>query len=106
VVFTEHNCHQRTAFDARENLITSLEIAAAKKDGRAIVPEVCLYFDYALLRGCQCQKVETCTSMRFESENYPPLAKAASRSIMISDDSNFEAGALKLLSKFDSAISS
>src|SRR5882672_8613465 len=41
--------------DARENLITSLEIAAAKKNGKAVVPEVCIYFDYSLLRGSRAR---------------------------------------------------
>jgi L-asparaginase len=62
--------------DARENLITSLEIASAKKDGQAIVPEVCLYFDYELLRGNRSKKVESMHFDAFESENYAPLAKA------------------------------
>jgi L-asparaginase len=62
--------------DARENLITSLEIASAKKDGNAIVPEVCIYFDYELLRGNRSKKVESMHFDAFESENYPSLAKA------------------------------
>ena len=37
--------------DARENLITALEVASAKKNGVALVPEVCIYFNYELLRG-------------------------------------------------------
>jgi L-asparaginase len=62
--------------DARENLITSLEIASAKKNGRALVPEVCIYFDYELLRGNRSRKVESMHFDAFESGNYPPLAKA------------------------------
>jgi L-asparaginase len=62
--------------DARENLITSLEIASAKKEGKAIVPEVCIYFDYELLRGNRSKKVESMHFDAFESENYPSLAKA------------------------------
>jgi len=62
--------------DARENLITSLEIAAAMKNGRSIVPEVCIYFDYELLRGNRTRKVESMHFDAFESGNYPPLAKA------------------------------
>ena len=37
--------------DARENLMTSLEIATAKINGRPIVPEVCVFFNHMLLRG-------------------------------------------------------
>lgn len=62
--------------DARENLITSLEIAAAKKDGQPLVPEVCVFFDYELLRGNRSKKVESRHFDAFESSNYPPLAKA------------------------------
>lgn len=62
--------------DARENLITSLEIASAKHHGHATVPEVCIYFDYALLRGNRSKKVESMHFDAFESENYPLLAKA------------------------------
>jgi L-asparaginase len=62
--------------DARENLITALEIAASKKDGKATVPEVCIYFDYELLRGNRSKKVESMQFDAFDSGNYPPLAKA------------------------------
>ncbi|WHZ09278.1 MAG: L-asparaginase I, cytoplasmic [Cytophagales bacterium] len=62
--------------DARENLITSLEIAAAKKNNQAIVPEVCIYFGDELLRGNRSKKVESMHFDAFQSENYPPLAKA------------------------------
>lgn len=62
--------------DARENLITSLEIAAARKEGRAVVPEVCIYFGDELLRGNRSKKTESMHFDAFQSENYPPLAKA------------------------------
>jgi L-asparaginase len=62
--------------DARENLITALEIASAKKDGRPLIPEVCIYFDYELLRGNRSKKVESMQFDAFDSGNYPPLAKA------------------------------
>lgn len=62
--------------DARENLITALEIASAKKDGVPVVPEVCIYFDYELLRGNRSKKVQSMQFDAFDSGNYPPLAKA------------------------------
>lgn len=62
--------------DARENLITALEIASAKKGEAARVPEVCVYFDDALIRGCRAKKVESMHFDAFQSENYPYLAKA------------------------------
>jgi L-asparaginase len=62
--------------DARENLITALEIASAKNEHGPIVPEVCIYFDYELLRGNRSKKVESMQFDAFDSGNYPPLAKA------------------------------
>jgi L-asparaginase len=72
--------------DARENLITALELASAKKDGEALVPEVCIYFDYELLRGNRSKKVESLQFDAFDSGNYPPLAKAG-----VKIDYNFSA---------------
>jgi L-asparaginase len=54
--------------DARENLITSLLIAA-KYD----IPEVCLYFGGKLLRGCRSVKVSASGFAAFDSPNVPPL---------------------------------
>jgi L-asparaginase len=63
--------------DARENLITALDFASAKNaEGSALVPEVCIYFDYELLRGNRSKKVESMQFDAFDSGNYPPLAKA------------------------------
>ncbi len=62
--------------DARENLITALEIAAANTEGNPIVSEVCVYFNYLLLRGSRSQKLRSSTFAAFESENYPVLAEA------------------------------
>jgi L-asparaginase len=53
-----------------------LEIAAARENGKAVVPEVCIYFDYELLRGNRSKKVESMQFDAFDSGNYPPLAKA------------------------------
>jgi L-asparaginase len=62
--------------DARENLITALDIASARAKDDPIVPEVCIYFDYQLLRGNRSKKVESMQFDAFDSGNYPPLAKA------------------------------
>lgn len=62
--------------DARENLLTSIEIAAAKKDGKPIVPEVCIYFEYELFRGNRTYKFNAENFDAFRSVNYPPLAEA------------------------------
>ncbi len=60
----------RVRNDARENLITSLQIAANHS-----IPEVCLYFGNRLLRGCRATKVSSSGLRAFDSPNYPPLAK-------------------------------
>jgi L-asparaginase len=62
--------------DARENLLTALDIASARDKEAPIVPEVCIYFDYELLRGNRSKKVESMQFDAFDSGNYPPLAKA------------------------------
>jgi L-asparaginase len=62
--------------DAKENLITALEIAATKKDGGAMVPEVCIYFDYQLFRGNRSIKYNSEKFEAFASPNYPILAEA------------------------------
>ena len=62
--------------DARENLMTSLEIATAKSKGKPIVPEVCIFFNHMLLRGNRSKKVQSVHFDAFESENYPILAEA------------------------------
>jgi L-asparaginase len=61
--------------DARENLITALDIVSSRKDGHTLVPEVCIYFDYELLRGNRSKKTESMQFDAFDSGNYPPLAK-------------------------------
>ncbi|MGL5938269.1 MAG: asparaginase [Phocaeicola sp.] len=63
--------------DGKENLITSIEIAAAKHpDGSPIVPEVCIFFENHLLRGNRTTKINAENFNAFQSNNYPPLATA------------------------------
>ncbi len=62
--------------DGKENLITAIEIAAAKEKGKAIVPEVCVYFEYQLYRGNRTHKFNAAHFRAFESPNYPLLAEA------------------------------
>ncbi|HBH25694.1 MAG TPA: L-asparaginase 1 [Cytophagales bacterium] len=65
--------------DARANLVTALEIAAAQKNGRPMVPEVSIYFDYQLMRGNRTFKKRSAQFAAFGCENYPILAKAGIR---------------------------
>lgn len=63
--------------DAKENLITAVEIAAAKDEiGNAMVPEVCIFFEDMLYRGNRTTKQNAEHFNAFASHNYPPLAKA------------------------------
>ena len=62
--------------DAKENLITSIEIAAAHKDGKPIVSEVCLYFEYKLYRANRTTKISSENFEAYTSPNYPPLAES------------------------------
>lgn len=62
--------------DGKENIITAIEIAAAKKEGQAVVPEVCIYFSSYLFRGNRTTKEDSEKFAAFASSNYPPLATA------------------------------
>jgi len=63
-------CEARS--DARENLLTSLLLAAGPRP----IPEVCLYFGGKLLRGCRSVKVSANSFQAFDSPNFPPLGTA------------------------------
>ena len=63
--------------DGKENIISAVEIAAAKNnDGHALVPEVCICFDSILMRGNRTSKLNSDNFRAFRSENCPPLAEA------------------------------
>jgi L-asparaginase len=62
--------------DAKENLMTAIEIANAKKHERARVPEVCIYFDYKLFRGNRSFKYNSSKFEAFRSPNCPILAES------------------------------
>ena len=78
--------------DGKENLISAVEIAAAKDSlGHPLVPEVCIFFDSQLLRGNRSTKVSSEEFRAFRSPNYPALAEAGinikynRRSILVPD---------------------
>ena len=67
----------RPRTDGKENLISSVEIAAAKDShGRSLVPEVCIFFNSQLFRGNRSTKMNATGFDAFNSPNYPPLATA------------------------------
>ena len=62
--------------DAKENLITTIEIAAARKKNKPVISEVCLYFEYKLYRANRTTKINSEQFEAFASMNYPPLAES------------------------------
>jgi L-asparaginase len=62
--------------DAKENIITAMEIAATRHNGSVMVPEVCIYFDFSLFRGNRSKKYNAEKFEAFYSMNYPALAEA------------------------------
>lgn len=62
--------------DARENLITALEIASAKKDDRSLIQEVGIFFNNQLYRGNRTFKYNSAKFEAFRSPNYPVLVDA------------------------------
>ena len=81
--------------DAKENLITSIEIAGSRSFGKANVPEVCIYFENKLMRGNRTHKCSSNEFNAFSSNNYPILAQAG---IDINYNQNvISKGALKTL---------
>ncbi|NGM60604.1 type I asparaginase [Sphingobacterium sp. SGG-5] len=62
--------------DARENLMTALEIASTKHNGVSVIQEVCILFDNKLFRGNRSFKYNSAKFEAFRSPNYPVLAEA------------------------------
>ncbi len=62
--------------DAKENLITSIQIAALKQNNTSVIKEVGLYFEYKLYRGNRTTKINAEHFEAFESLNYPHLVES------------------------------
>jgi L-asparaginase len=62
--------------DAKENLITAIQIASLQDEGQPVIHEVCLYFEYKLYRGNRATKINAEHFKAFASPNYPPLAES------------------------------
>ncbi|WNM19862.1 asparaginase [Flavobacterium capsici] len=62
--------------DAKENLITAIQIASSRQKGKPIIQEVCLYFEYKLYRGNRTTKISAEHFNAFTSPNFPPLAES------------------------------
>jgi L-asparaginase len=62
--------------DAKENLITSIQIASAVENELPVISEVCLYFEYKLYRANRTTKINSEHFEAFTSPNYPPLCES------------------------------
>lgn len=62
--------------DAKENLITAIEIAASQHSDQPVVPEVAIFFQNKLFRGNRTIKHNAEDFKAFQSYNYPPLAES------------------------------
>ena len=63
--------------DGKENVLTSIEIAAARKnDGTSRIQEVAIYFENNLFRGNRTTKISANAFEAFSSPNLSPLANA------------------------------
>lgn len=62
--------------DAKENMITAIEIAAAQMEGKPRITEVCIYFEYKLYRANRTTKISAAQFKAFDSPNYPILAES------------------------------
>ena len=62
--------------DAKENLITAIQIASLQNKSKPTVSEVGLYFEYKLYRGNRTTKISAEHFNAFASPNYPELAES------------------------------
>ncbi len=62
--------------DAKENLITAIQIASLKRQNKSVISEVGLYFEYKLYRGNRTTKINAEHFNAFSSPNYPQLVES------------------------------
>jgi len=62
--------------DAKENLITAIQIASVQKNNKPKIKEVCLYFEYKLYRANRTTKINSEHFEAFTSPNFPAIAES------------------------------
>ena len=62
--------------DAKENLITAIQIASLQHKNKPVIQEVCLYFEYKLYRGNRTTKINAEHFNAFSSPNFPAIAES------------------------------
>jgi len=82
--------------DAKENLITAIQIASLQHKNKPLIQEVCLYFEYKLYRGNRTTKINAEHFNAFSSPNYPPLAESGVH-LKINTDQGFHKNGKKLI---------
>ncbi|WP_339887411.1 asparaginase [uncultured Flavobacterium sp.] len=92
--------------DAKENLITAIQIASLQEKGKAVFNEVCLYFEYKLYRGNRTTKISAEHFNAFASPNFPELAESGvhlkvNRDILLKNKGNKK---LKVNKTFDDNV--
>jgi len=87
--------------DGKENLITAIEIAAAKNEqNEALIQEVAVYFDYKLFRGNRSTKDSAEHFEAFRSPNYVELGSAGVH-IVYNEDKFYKTSAKELSLNLD-----
>lgn len=90
--------------DGKENLITAIEIAAAKNEnGSPKIQEVAIYFEYSLYRGNRTSKVSASSFEAFRSPNLRPLAVAGVH-IDYTGETFESSEELELFTDFDASV--
>lgn len=90
--------------DGKENLITAIEIAAAKNEnGTPKIQEVAIYFEYSLYRGNRTSKVSASSFEAFRSPNLRPLAVAGVH-IDYTGETFKNSKELELFTDFDASV--
>nr|WP_315142787.1 asparaginase [uncultured Flavobacterium sp.] len=79
--------------DAKENLITAIQIASLQENGKPVITEVGLYFEYKLYRGNRTTKISAEHFNAFTSPNYPFLIESGvhlkvNKDLLLSLDEN------------------
>ncbi len=92
--------------DAKENLITTIQMASLQTRNRPLIREVGLYFEYKLYRGNRTTKINAEHFEAFESLNYPHLAESGVH-IKVNHEDLYKPNARKKLvvhKSFDNSI--
>jgi len=82
--------------DAKENLITAVQIASLQHYNKPVIREVCLYFEYKLYRGNRTTKINAEHFEAFDSLNYPDLAESGVH-LKVNHDRLFQSNSRKKL---------